>query len=57
VATAAATPTATPTATPKPVKVQSLPPVATATPEPSASLLAVAEVPAANALVAALMVP
>jgi energy-coupling factor transport system substrate-specific component len=55
VAAAAPAPTATPTATPKPVEVQSLPPVATATPEPSPSLLAVARVPAANALVAALM--
>jgi heat shock protein HslJ len=51
-----AKPTATPTATPKPVKVQSLPPVATATPEPSPSLLAVAQVPAAYAVVAALMI-
>jgi energy-coupling factor transport system substrate-specific component len=57
VAAAAPAPTATPTATPKPVKVQSLPPVATATPEPSPSLLAVAQVPAAYALVAALMTP
>jgi energy-coupling factor transport system substrate-specific component len=45
---------ATATASPKPVKVQSLPPVATAAPEPAPSLLAVAQVPAAYALVAAL---
>jgi energy-coupling factor transport system substrate-specific component len=56
-AAVAAAPTATPTPTAVPVKVQSLPPVATATPEPDATLRAVAQVPAANALVAALMVP
>jgi energy-coupling factor transport system substrate-specific component len=44
-----------PTPTPTPVKVQSLPPVATATPEPASALVAVAEVPAAAALVTALI--
>jgi Prenyltransferase and squalene oxidase repeat len=55
-ATAAAAPaaTTTPTATPKPVKVQSLPPVASAAPEPAPALEAVAQVPAASALVTAL---
>jgi energy-coupling factor transport system substrate-specific component len=52
---AAAAAAAAPTATPTPVKVQSLPPVATAAPEPAPALVAVAEVPAAGALVAALM--
>ena len=54
-AAAATAATATPTATPKPVKVQSLPPVATAAPEPAPALEAVAQVPAASALVTALM--
>ncbi len=54
-AAAVAVATATPIATPKPVKVQSLPPVATAAPEPAPALEAVAQVPAASALVTALM--
>ena len=44
-----------PHATPKPVKVQLLPPVATATPGPAPALEAVAQVPAASAPVTALM--
>ncbi len=54
-AAAAPAATATPAATPTPVKVQSLPPVATAAPEPPPALEAVAQVPAASALVTALM--
>jgi energy-coupling factor transport system substrate-specific component len=54
-AAAAASATATPTPTATPVKVQSLPPVQTPAPEPASALVAVAEVPAAAALVTALM--
>jgi energy-coupling factor transport system substrate-specific component len=51
----AATAVATPTATPTPVKVQSLPHVQKTASEPAPALVAIGEVPAAGALVAALM--
>jgi energy-coupling factor transport system substrate-specific component len=54
-AAAVATPTATPTVTPTPVTVQSLPHVQKTASEPVPALVAMAEVPAAGALVAALM--
>ncbi len=51
----AAAAVATPAATPAAIKVQSLPPVQTPAPEPAPALVAVAEVPAAAALVTALI--